>query len=405
MLTFVRLVLSVAAVSVFGWLNYFANAAGTLVSGQAAVHQLDNSDLSYLVATPLTQFAGHFAISGIFLLAVLVLIWWSPVARLLRGSSTTTAAIITLLTLMSLAVPHPAQAFYSKTDYTEAIYVLPNQSAFVIPDVGANKDTQAQFGSKAYYESNKVASKRVLIPHAKLENTGGTWGADYYVPTARVTLVNRTPFNHEWVTDTDRGSNPRNEGMPCQSNEGLNVTVGISIGTSVQEVDAAKYLYYFGTLPPKGDMADPNVVFTSVYYARSVKDVMDTIGHGEVLSLVCSEINALTLVDDNKAAGKIMTAVQAKAVAYFAERGITVDYIGWADTFSFDKAVQKAINDKFIADTVLPVLPTLQALADVKVKEGLGAGIEKHGLPASLIAIPEHILENLSGMFSKPAGK
>lgn len=401
--TFVRLVLSVAAVAVFGWLNYFANAAGTLVSGQAAVHQLDNSDLSYLVATPLTQFAGHFAISGIFLLAVLVLIWWSPVVRFIKGP--TTAAILTLLVLASLAAPQPAQAFYSKTDYTEAIYVLPNQSAFVIPDVGANKDTQAQFGSKAYYESNKVASKRVLIPHAKLENTGGTWGADYYVPTARVTLVNRTPFNHEWVTDTDRGSNPRNEGMPCQSNEGLNVTVGISIGTSVQEVDAAKYLYYFGTLPPKGDMADPNVVFTSVYYARSVKDVMDTIGHGEVLSLVCSEINALTLVDDNKAAGKIMTAVQAKAVAYFAERGITVDYIGWADTFSFDKAVQKAINDKFIADTVLPVLPTLQALADVKVKEGLGAGIAAHGLPANLIAIPDSVLGNLSNIFAKPAGK
>jgi hypothetical protein len=403
--TFIRLVLSVAAVSVFGWLNYFANAAGTLVSGKASVHQLDNSDLSYLVATPLTQYAGHFAISGLFLLAVLILIWWSPVVRFIRGSGTTAAAIFTLLVLASLAIPQPAQAFYNKSDYTEAIYVLPNQSAFVIPDVGSNKDSQAQFGSKAYYEANKVASKRVIIPHAKLDNTGGAWGADYYVPTARVTLVNRTPFNHEWVTDVNRGSNPRNEGMPCQSNEGLNVTVGISIGTSVREEDAAKYLYYFGTLSPKGDPADPNVTFTSVYYARSVKDVMDSIGHGEVLSLVCAEINALTLVDDNKAAGKIMISVQAKATAYFAERGITVDYIGWADTFSFDKEVQKAINDKFVADTVLPVLPTLQALADVKVKEGLGAGIAAHGLPANLIAIPDSVLGNLSNIFAKPAGK
>ena len=403
MLTFVRLVLSVAAVSVFGWLNYFANAAGTLVSGQAAVHQLDNSDVSYLVSTPLTQFAGHFAISGIFLLAVLVLIWWSPVARFIKGS--TAAAILAFMALASMWAPQPAQAYYSKYDYTEAIYVLPNQSAFVIPDVGANKDTQAQFGSKAYYEKNKVASKRVLIPHAKLDNTGGMWGSDFYVPTARVTLVNRTPFNHEWVTDTERGSSNRNEGMPCQSNEGLNITVGISIGTSVREEDAAKYLYYFGTLPPKGDLADPNVVFTSVYYARSVKDVMDTIGHGEVLALVCAEINKLSLVDDNKASGKIMEAVQAKATAYFAERGITVDYIGWADTFNFDKAVQKAINDKFVADTVLPVLPTLQALADVKVKEGLGAGIAAHGLPANLIAIPDGVLGNLSNIFAKPGSK
>jgi hypothetical protein len=405
MLTFVRLVLSIAAVSVFGWLNYFANAAGTLVSGKAAVHQLDNSDLSYLIATPLTQYAGHFAISGLFLLAVLVLIWWSPVARFIRGSGTTAAAILALLALASLAIPQPAQAFYNKTDYTEAIYVLPNQSAFVIPDVGANKDSQAQFGSKAYYEANKVASKRVLIPHAKLENTGGAWAADYYVPTARVTLVNRTPFNKEWVTATDRGTSNKNDGMPCQSNEGLNITAGVSIGVSVREEGAAKYLYYFGTLPPKGDPADPNVVFASVFYARSVADVMDTIGHGEVLSLVCAEISSRTLVEDNKAAGKIMESIQAKATAYFTERGITLDYIGWADTFDFDKAVQKAINDKFVADTVLPVLPTLQALADVKVKEGLGAGIAAHGLPASLIAIPDSVLGNLSNIFSKPAGK
>lgn len=403
MLTFVRLVLSVAAVSVFGWLNYFANAAGTLVSGQAAVHQLDNSDLSYLVATPLTQFAGHFAISGLFLLAVLALIWWGPVARLIKNASTTTAAILAFMALASLVAPQPAQAYYDKYDYTEAIYVLPNQSAFVIPDVGANKDTQAQFGSKAYYEQNKVASKRILIPHAKLVNSGG-W-SDFYVPTARVTLVNRTPFNKEWVTDTNRGTSNRNEGMPCQSAEGLNVTVGVSIGASVREEGAAKYLYYFGTVAPKGDPADPQIIFKSVYYARSVADVMDSIGHGEVLALVCAEINSRTLVDDNKAAGKIMEAVRAKATAYFDERGVTLDYIGWADTFGFDGAVQKALNDKFVADTVVPVLSTLQALADVKVKEGLGAGIAAHGLPANLIAIPDSIVGNLSTIFSKPAGK
>jgi hypothetical protein len=397
MLSLVRLVLSVAAVSVFGWLNFFANAAGTLVSGQAAVRQLDNSDVSYLISTPLTQFAGHFAISGIFLLAVLLLIWWAPLKRLLGAVS-----VASLFLLMAIGVPHPAQAYYDKYDYAEAIYVLPNQSAFVIPDVGANKDTQAQFGSKAYYEQNKVASKRILIPHAKLVNSGG-W-SDYYVPTARVTLVNRTPFNKEWVTDTNRGTSNRNEGMPCQSAEGLNVTVGISIGASVREEGAAKYLYYFGTVAPKGNPADPTVIFTSVYYARSVADVMDSIGHGEVLALVCAEINSRTLVDDNKAAGKIMEAVRAKATAYFDERGITLDYIGWADTFGFDTSVQKAINDKFVADTVLPVLPTLQALADVKVKEGLSAGIENHGLPANLIAIPDSILGNLSNMF-KSTGK
>ena len=200
----------------------------------------------------------------------------------------------------------------------------------MIPDVGANKDTQAQFGSKAYYEKNKVASKRVLIPHAKLDNTGGMWGSDFYVPTARVTLVNRTPFNHEWVTDTERGSSNRNE-MPVPVRRGdWILTVGISIGTSVREEDAAKYLYYSARCHQRRSGRPERGVHVCLLH-RGLKDVMDTIGHGEVLALVCAEINKLSLVDDNKASGKIMEAV-AKATAYFAERGITVDYIGPTST-------------------------------------------------------------------------
>lgn len=55
--------------------------------------------------------------------------------------------------------------------------------------------------------------------------------------------------------------------------------------------------------------------------------------------------------------------------------------------------MQKAINDKYTADTVAPILKTLQALADVKVKEGLGQGLASRGLPANLIAIPADLLD------------
>lgn len=60
--------------------------------------------------------------------------------------------------------------------------------------------------------------------------------------------------------------------------------------------------------------------------------------------------------------------------------------------------MQKAINDRYAAEKIAPVLPTLQAQSDIKVKEGLGEGMAKHGLPANLIAIPTNILETVSGL-------
>ncbi len=380
-----RGIATVAAILIYGWVNFLVSPVGTILSGDAAVRQLQNSDVAYVTSIWGMRFFGNLGLPFILLLAVVAAIWWLPARRWLtaiRG-----AAVLLALTA---AAPH-AWAYYDKNDYTEAIYILPNQSAFVIPDAGANKDTQAQFMSLDYLKANKVAAKRVVIPHVKLSGSG-SW-SDFYVPSARVIIVDRTPYNREWVTAANRGTSNRNEGMPCQSSEGLNITAGISIGVSVREEDAARYLYYFGTVPPKGNPSDPAVIFTSVYNARSVADVMDRVGRGEVLSLVCREISARALNDDNKDAGAIIKNVTAGMTAFLSERGITLDYLGWADTFTFDPAVQRAINDKFTADTVGPVLNTLQDLANVRIKEGLGQGLATRGLPANLIAIPSDLLD------------
>lgn len=317
-----RGIATAAAILIYGWVNFLVYPVSTVLSGEAAARQLQNSDAAYVTSLWGMRFFGNIGIPLILLLAVLAAIWWAPARRWLAAIRAT-AVLVALLA----AAPH-AWAYYDKYDYTEAIYILPNQSAFVIPDVGANKDNQAQFMSLDYLKANKVAAKRVIIPHVKLTGSGA-W-SDYYVPSARVIIVDRTPYNREWVTAANRGTSSKNEGMPCQSSEGLNVTAGISIGVSVHEEEAARYLYYFGTVPPKGDPSNPVVIFTSVYHARGVADVMDKVGRGEVLSLVCQEISSRALNDDNKDAGAIMKNITTKMAAFLAERGITLDYIGWA---------------------------------------------------------------------------
>lgn len=121
---------------------------------------------------------------------------------------------------------------------------------------------------------------------------------------------------------------------------------------------------------------------SKAYYdkANSLTEVMDGVGRAKIQSLVCREIGARTMDRANGDATAIMTSVEKDAKQFLSDRGITLDLIGWAGTFTFDKPVQDAINARYAADKVQPVLAVLQSKADIDVKEGLSAGLAK-GLP------------------------
>ncbi len=356
------------------------------MTAQVAGKQFENSDASYVVSSFGMNFFSHIGIPFVVLLAVLAALWWRPLRGLLR-------AIVLIGGIVAAA--HPAAAYYDKTDYTEAYTILPNESAFWIPDAGANKDNQAQIESEAYLNANKVALKRFVVPHAKLSGSGSFY--DFYVPAGRLIIVDRTPFSREWVDASDRGTSKLREGFPCQSKEGLNITVGVSIGTSVAEANAARYLYRFGVLAPQGDRSDPKVIFTSVYYSRKLAEVMDDVGRKKVQTLVCDEITARSFDQANNDAGKIMESVKQKATDYFSTVGITLDFVGWADTFTFDPSVQDAVNRRYIASQdqaiaalLAPYATTIQSLAASDALRSFGHKTDGR-LPTTIVGLPPEL--------------
>lgn len=382
----VRLLCTVVAILLYGWINFILYPVATLMTAQMAGKQFDNSDASYVVSSFGMNFFSHLGIPFVVLLAVLVALWWRPLRGLLRA--------VALIGCIAGAA-HPAAAYYDKTDYTEAYTILPNESAFWIPDAGANKDNQTQMESEAYLNANKVALKRFVVPHAKLSGSGSFY--DFYVPAGRLIIVDRTPFSREWVDASDRGTSVRREGFPCQSKEGLNITVGVSIGTSVAEANAAKYLYHFGVTAPQGDRSDPKVIFTSVYYSRKLADVMDDVGRKKVQTLVCDEITSRSFDQANSDAGKIMESVKQKAQDYFTAVGITLDFIGWADTFTFDPAVQDAVNRRYIASQdqaiaalLAPYATTIQSLAAADALRSFGHKTDGR-LPTTIVGLPPEL--------------
>src|SRR5262249_10561402 len=97
------------------------------ITGQVAGRQFENSDSGYttrVYVSRATQGAG-IAIGLLFLLA-LVLIWYKPVRDAMKNASTTMMLLFVLaVTLLGTA---DSRAFFEKTDRTEIIPILPNQS-------------------------------------------------------------------------------------------------------------------------------------------------------------------------------------------------------------------------------------------------------------------------------------
>ncbi len=383
---FARIIGSLVVIGVYELVMILLLPRLLLASGQVAGAQFDNSDNSFLYATVQMGLNGRYGVlPACFLFVALLAIWWGPIARRL-GNRTTVTAIAMMLGI------GPAQAYYDKTDYTEAYTILPNESAFWIPDGGANKDNQTQFDSETYLNANKVPLKRFIVPHVKLQGSGGFY--DFYVPAGRLIIVDRTTYSREWVDATDRGTSKKKEGFPCQTVEGLNITVGMSIGASVTENNAAKYLGRFGVVPITGERTNPAIIFNSVYYSRRLQDVMDDVGRKKVQTLVCAEITARTFDRANAEANKIIETVLAKSTEYFASVGISLDFLGWADTFTFDHDVQDAVNrryiaaqDKEIAAALAPHADTIQKLAAASALRSFGLRSDGK-LPTTIVGLP-----------------
>ncbi len=362
----------------------------SLALGQAAGNQFAASNAAY-ISTMYTFGAINlfYVVGGIIFLLLLVLIWWKPLKDLMIKINGELGVLLFALALSLSFIPTNAKAYYDKQDWPEVYPILPNWSAFWIPNVGDNKTDQKQMDSAEYLNANKVPLKFFQVPHTKLP--GSSYFSDYYIPAGRLILVDRTTFTHEWVDSTDRGDNAKKEGFPCQSKEGLDIAAGVSVGAKVEEADAAKFLYNFGVVTDEkssrievqgGDsqhLSDPNVTFRALYYGRTLKSVMSDVGRKKIQTLVCNEIGSRTFDQANADYVKIMETISQKATEYFHNVGITISFIGWADTFTYDREIQVAVNRGYVAGIeeqnakrLAPYAGTIQALAAADALRNFG---------------------------------
>jgi len=124
---------------------------------------------------------------------------------------------------------------------------------------------------------------------------------------------------------------------------------------------------------------------------------MDDVGRKKVQTLVCDEITSRTFDQANNDAVQIMDNVKQKGIEYFSSVGITLDFVGWADTFAFDPEVQAAVNRRYIANQdqaiaalLAPHAATIQALAAADALRSFGHKTDGK-LPTTIVGLPTEL--------------
>ncbi len=397
-----RVVTTGVVVAGWGVFNLVSNKAAPVLSGELAVRQLENSNLDNVYSqVAMTFFTGR-GLSSLLLLLVLGIIWWRPFRGLF------TKAMVLAVVTLALTGGSPANAYYETVDNPEWVEIQPNQTAFLIPMVGANKTSQAAFMSEAYLQENKVAMKRVQIPHVLIKNS--TWTRDYYIPAAKLIIVDRSPFMREWVAATNRGTSNRDESFRFESAESVNISTGVVVAAFVKEEDAAKFLYWFGNRAEKGNPVDPHVMYASVVYGKSLAEVMDTVVRGKIQAIIAREFGKLSTDDGIRKKAEIIQTVDKETKETFLTKGITVEYVGYAESLTLSPKVQEAIDRAYMAqkaalaaEAQAKSVPVLEQLADIDVKRGLAAAAYKWNgqLPAlpGFMVLPSDIVNSMTNWF------
>ncbi len=386
----------------------FYNIAKTPAVGSLAADQLADSNSAYAQSMYEINLLNHFSPNALALLALLAglaLVWKSELKKLF----TPTACLL----LCVAAFPESGSAYYSKTDYTEVVEILPNQTAFLIPETGANKEKQASFMSEDYLNVNKVAMKRVTIPHVKLE--GSSVWADFYVPGARLLIVDRTPSTREWVSTPARGTDVKDQGFHFESAESINVSTGIVISAFVKEEDAAKFVYWFGSHKQEIADTDNEARFASVIHARSLAEVVDDNVRHKVQAVLAREFGKLPLVEAAAHKAEVIAQVEKEVKETFLPMGITVSFVGYAEGLTYDPKIQAAIDGVFLATKEteaktqrMAAIPFEQAMVNINFINAQADAMKtastkwdgKLDLP-NWVVVPQGITDNLASWMGK----
>jgi len=107
-------------------------------------------------------------------------------------------------------------------------------------------------------------------------------------------------------------------------------------------------------------------------------------------------------------AADIMETVRQDVIKHFAEKGITIDYIGYSGPLSYSDVIQKSIDDTFISTqkaqasaAMMTAVPYMQEQAKINVINAEAIAIQKWNgqipMPGNITTVGQGWIDSMLG--------
>lgn len=211
----------------------------------------------------------------------------------------------------------------------DVVEIKPNETAWAIPMDGESKGGQVKFNSVAFLNEKKVASKRIMVDKVP-RSVGRFWFDVEWIPAISVIRVDRSLVTREWTDNEKTGTTKKSEAIQVVTRDSVQLKVGLTITSSIEEEDASTYLYFHGN--------------------KSLADVTDTNIRSYCVAELTRQYSDLTLSEAQKQGNSIYSKLFDDSKKAFKDKGVTIQYLGNAEGLTYaDVAVQKAINGSYTA--------------------------------------------------------
>lgn len=263
-----------------------------------------------------------------------------------------------LLCAAMLVVSSVGCAAYDVPEFAE---IKHHETGYLIPLEGETKEGQKKFDSIEALDKNRVAIKRVQIPH-RWVSTGRMWWSGIYMDTVRLVVVNRSPVTREWTADKDSGTSATDQAIWLESKDSIGFSLGFNCTAFIDEPNATQFLYMYPTTKADKSSEDVDKSVTGLAHTMDQEirarvqmlanqvaaqyDLDDLRARKqEILNVVRNGVSQVKNKDGIVTQERLQGTIQ-----HFAARGITITNLGQFGGFEYEEAeIQGAINDTFIA--------------------------------------------------------
>lgn len=205
-----------------------------------------------------------------------------------------------------------------------------NEEAFLV-----SLETDAEQGHLGGLEVMESQSKAVTTQRVSLQQRKTTTGyapwSYQWTPTQKLVTVNTSLVTREWTTEADTKTGQGFQAIEIESLDSIGISLASTISCSILRGEGAKFRYYFS--------------------GQKLEEVVDTEIHGYIQARAAEKFGAIELEKLNSIMDAKGAEILTEARAFFAPRGINIEFFGWIGGAKFtNPAIQEKVDELFVAE-------------------------------------------------------